>query len=666
MTLSMKTNTGIHLLNHGCRVVFLMLCCCVIQAADGTIEKVRLIWHEDPAHHAVLAWSGSAGTVSYGIKESGEIKIAEITHSIEVIGLQNNFVHLRNLRADTQYSLHIATQSETSKAYWFKTAPDKPSRFSFIAGGDSRNHRDARQRANRMVAKLRPLFVAFGGDMTSSDTDEEWQRWLDDWELTTGADGKLTPIIAARGNHERTNESVSNLFNIPHPSIYYATAIGGEDFLRLYTLNTEIDVGGEQKDWLSKDLRAHPNVLWKFAQYHKPMRSHVAAKREGIPQYRAWAALFYQYGFNLVFESDSHTVKRTWPIRPSLGEGSYEGFIRDDKNGIVFVGEGCWGAPLRSADDNKPWTKASDSFNQFKWVHVYPDVMELRCVQIDNVEEVGQVSDDDVFVDPEGLKLWTPANGAVERIAARPDFRPQADELSSLDILESYVRVVCRVPLFEKETTAYINHETKLPGKVYYSLDGSNPTSESLIYKSAFTLTDSCTVKAVFIADNGDRSFMSTLTVTKVSKPVGTPGPKPDVLLGDLEWTAQKADWGQTRKNRNIVGRTIKTRNRYYKHGISMHVNGSVSYACDPAWKRFVASVGYGDRIRGSHSGVLEIHADGIVIYRSPAPLSKFDLHHVNVKIPVGTKSVTLITGASKGGSRSDNINVVEAGFCLE
>ena len=62
-------------------------------------------------------------------------------------------------------------------------------------------------------------------------------------------------------------------------------------------------------------------------------------------------------------ESDAHLVKSTWPIRPSTDADNEEGFIRDDKNGTVYVGEGCWGAPLRGADDNKSWTRDSDSFN---------------------------------------------------------------------------------------------------------------------------------------------------------------------------------------------------------------------------------------------------------------------------------------------------------------
>ena len=647
-------------------LLFLGCVFCSTYAAEKSIEKIRLIWHEDPAHHAVLAWCGDQGTVTYGVKGSDETNSAMITRSTNAIGLRNNFVHLKDLKADTDYSVQIVTRAEKSKQLWFKTAPDIPKNITFIAGGDSRNHRDARIRANRMVAKLRPLFVAFGGDMTNRDTHEEWLRWLDDWELTTGADGKLTPIVATRGNHERKNESVSNLFNSPHPSIYYATSIGGPNFIRLYTLNTEIEVGGDQKAWLAKDLKANPNVLWKMAQYHKPMRAHVASKREGIPQYRAWVGLFYQYGFNLVFESDSHTVKRTWPIRPSLSEGSFEGFIRDDKNGIVFVGEGCWGAPLRPANDNKPWTKASSSFNQFKWVHLFKDKIEVRSVAVDNVDEVEQITDDDLFKAPKGLKLWTPDSGAVETIPARPNFKPNTDDLSSLQILDTTVSIQTDAPLFDEKSIVAIQLETTLPGKLHYTLDGSTPNSSSPVYEKPFTFTESTMIRAVFIADNGDQSFISTGTVKKIPDAIGTAGPKPDVLIATLDWTEQKAGWGETKKNLNIGKRPLRMRGIIYDNGLGMHAQGHVTYTCDPSWKRFVASVGHDDQIRGERLGEFVVEADGVAIYRSPKPFTKYDLHHINVEIPAGTKVIKLIADASEDGPGYDNINMVNAGFCLK
>ena len=122
----------------------------------------------------------------------------------------------------------------------------------------------------------------------------------------------------------------------------------------VHTLKTEMSISGSQTSWLSGDLNgAGSNVTWKLAQYHKPMRPHVSSKSEGNNQYNYWSGLFYDHKVNLVIECDAHTVKTTWPDRPSTGSGSDEGFVRDDSNGTVYAGEGCWGAPSRSNDENK-------------------------------------------------------------------------------------------------------------------------------------------------------------------------------------------------------------------------------------------------------------------------------------------------------------------------
>jgi len=58
-----------------------------------------------------------------------------------------------------------------------------------------------------------------------------------------------------------------------------------------------------------------------------------------------------------VAENDTHLIKRTWPTRPATETGGEEGFVRDDVEGTVYVGEGGWGAPLKVNDDNKCWTR---------------------------------------------------------------------------------------------------------------------------------------------------------------------------------------------------------------------------------------------------------------------------------------------------------------------
>ena len=216
----------------------------------------------------------------------------------------------------------------------------------------------------------------------------------------------MTPIIAARGNHEFSNDDIINIFDTPGNDVYFALNFGG-DLLRAYTLNSLIFAGGAQSDWLDDDLsNVGANAIWRTAQYHFPIRPHVESKLDNFIQYLFWSDLFADNRVQLVVECDAHTVKTTWPIVPSSGSGSEEGYIRDDINGTVFTGEGCWGAPLRDDDDGKGWTRSSGKFNQFKWIVIDRYKIELRTIKVDNADEVGSINCHDIRRAPNGLDVW--------------------------------------------------------------------------------------------------------------------------------------------------------------------------------------------------------------------------------------------------------------------
>lgn len=387
-------------------------------------DKYRIMWRDNPSTSMVIGWnqiSGSSPVVYYGTTDHGTDWSAypysrAVDRAVIYKGMNNHFVRLTGLQADQEYYFVIKDSEGTSERFWFKTAPDDPSvRLSIIAGGDSRNNRIRRQNANKLVAKLRPHAVLFGGDMTDQGYDQEWREWFDDWQLTHGSDGRLVPVIAARGNHESTNDIIVNLFDVPSTNVYFALNMGGS-LLRLYTLNTEISIAGNQTTWLSNDLSSNSHVTWKIAQYHKPIRPHVSGKAEGTSQYTYWAPLFHAHNVNLAIECDAHTAKTTWPIRPDTGSGSSEGFIRDDATGTVYVGEGGWGAPLRNNDDDKPWTRNSGMLNQFNWIFIDQQKIEVRKIRTDNADQVGTVDDSNIFEAPVNLDVWNPDNGAVVTI----------------------------------------------------------------------------------------------------------------------------------------------------------------------------------------------------------------------------------------------------------
>ncbi|AFC26900.1 purple acid phosphatase family protein [Saprospira grandis] len=378
--------------------------------------RFRAVLRQDPSQSISIGWeqaSGKAPVLYYGPNDLGQkakaYPLKQIPQkSYKVKGMLTYFARLADLQPNTNYYFVVCDEEGCSQRYSFKTLPNSPKeRLSIVAGGDSRNYQAARKNANRLVARLRPHLVVFAGDMTALGTPKQWQGWLDDWQETITPDGRITAMVVARGNHELSNETLYKLFDLPNPKAYYALSLGG-NLMRLYTLNSMMPAAGLQAEWLAEDLAEHQDHGWRFAQYHHPMRPHVKRKSEKEELAMAWAPLFERYGVQLALECDSHTSKYTWPIRYSQEEGHEEGFIRDDKNGVVYIGEGGWGAPLRNADDTKSWTRAAGKLNQVKWLFVSLENIEIRTVKSDNASLIGYLDDDSRFSMPKNIMLWQP------------------------------------------------------------------------------------------------------------------------------------------------------------------------------------------------------------------------------------------------------------------
>lgn len=324
--------------------------------------------------------------------------------------MRNNIVRLNNLSPKTKYYFKIKDSKGSTDVYHFETISDQlTDRLSIIAGGDSRNNRSIRVNANKVVAKLKPHAVMFDGDMTDQGTPTQWKNWLEDWQYTVDNAKRVIPIMPARGNHEANDNYLIELFGTP-VNAYYTNILGG-GLVKIYTLNSEksINAYGAQTTWLLNELSSSgDDPIYNFAQYHRPMRPHLKSKSEGVAQYAYWSNIFYTYGFDLIVEGDSHTSKITHPVAPCTGGYNCdEGFKRDDVNGTVFVGEGCWGAPLRADDDTKMWTRNSGMYNQFKLIFVDLDGIEVRTVLVDNETQIGEVNINNRFSLPPNQNIWT-------------------------------------------------------------------------------------------------------------------------------------------------------------------------------------------------------------------------------------------------------------------
>jgi hypothetical protein len=424
--------------------------------------RVRLTWGagDDPTTQMNLIWDqvrGSGPVVHYDFYDPLQGCPTDLAQyaftqapqrSVNYRGMNNHIATLNGLAAGTDYRFVIADQTGATDCMWFRTAPATPEPFTYITGGDTKSSGNALMAgrwSNQMVAKLRPLFVLFTGDFNSGDgtNDASWQQWLTDWsELTRAADGRMTPIIAVHGNHE-DGDLESMLYNLfdsgnadPLQPIDYSygslTFAGG--LLHVINLNSQLYLNGltaaheRQTDWLAEDLAAHQTDTFKIAGYHKPIRPHTSSKAENDHEL-AWADLFDTYGLTIANESDTHNHKFTFPLRRSDESGNDMGFVRDDDNGVLYVGEGSWGATPRADNDDKSWTLDSASINQIKWNHIYPaegeepariDIHTVLTARYEDgqlvnyVEGVGSVDDADPFALPDKITLYeAPFYGAV-------------------------------------------------------------------------------------------------------------------------------------------------------------------------------------------------------------------------------------------------------------
>jgi acid phosphatase type 7 len=211
---------------------------------------------------------------------------------------------------------------------------------------------------NRVAGKLDPDFALLGGDLAyANDVDAmPWVDWLQSWTRHARTpQGLLIPMIAVIGNHEvaggygKTRAEARyyyDLFDLPEDRSNFATDFG--QYLSILALDSHHTQSiPEQTQWLGEALKAREDQRFLFTVYHYPAYGTTKAPKDGLPcdaevakLIRAeWVPLFERYGVTAVFENDHHTYKRTHRLR---------GHKRDDANGILYLGDGCWGVVPRA------------------------------------------------------------------------------------------------------------------------------------------------------------------------------------------------------------------------------------------------------------------------------------------------------------------------------
>lgn len=232
--------------------------------------------------------------------------------------------------------------------------------FHFIACGDSRFHdpKDTeaanpavRQEMVRAIARERPAFVSFGGDIVYNGNDAgDWKVWDSETELWR--ENKI-PVYPALGNHDLHGDeqvALKNYFQrFPDlkNSRYYS--VRAANALILVLDSSLEETSGPQGLWLSQKVESVPgDVDFIFVVlHHPPYTSSSDEKKLG----GGHSARSHEQELAKILESRQHNLR----ARIVVFSGHVHNYERHEHGGVTYFvtgGAGAHAYPIeRAADD---------------------------------------------------------------------------------------------------------------------------------------------------------------------------------------------------------------------------------------------------------------------------------------------------------------------------
>lgn len=350
-------------------------------------QAVYLTLPEDSAHSMSIHWiekkqKRPVDTLFY--QKEGDTnwkKIASASH--QMLGGSSYSVKeclIEGLEEASYYSFYFEGEKEK---HLFRTLPTQLTAPLKIAiGGDFTESFRLYRKMNQVASQKNPDFVVLGGDIAYasghgffSGKHGSVTRWIDffqEWQKTMrGERGRLIPVVAVVGNHDitstdRKEEGLNALFFRFFPSkqsrSYKTLDVAGALCLFLLDSGHLFPIPKEQTLWLEENLRKKESMLWKIPVYHLAGYPSTYSPKFKLPSQvrKHWTPLFERYGVKLAFEHHNHGFKRTYPL--------WEEKIHP--LGIVYMGDGCWGAPPRKGIQPQFYLEKSISSSYFSLLTV--------------------------------------------------------------------------------------------------------------------------------------------------------------------------------------------------------------------------------------------------------------------------------------------------------
>ena len=425
-------------------------------------------------------------------------------HEIELVGLE----------VETNYFWKVDISDEngntnSSKVSTFKTNVNDSTAFSFALVGDSqRNQRKVRDtivwsRISEKVWNSRPNFVVHVGDLVDDGLR------ITDWTEQFLPEGhqlmRRIPMYTALGNHENDSEYYYQYMANPEPEYYYSFTYGNAEFFVIDT-NRDVTENSEQYNWLEQAL-AKSTATWKITMHHHPPYSseendngdtYKGLSTYGVVAIRDLVPLYERYGVDFCLYGHVHMYERTWPIKNNMV---------DQENGVVYINSGGAGGPIEGFAPTRNWFSLEQRpVHHYCTFTIFNKTVVFKAIDIEGrLFDTFQMTkqDDKVVVQPPAPILKT----ADESFYQQTSFSLEGG-FDNLDI--------------------------------YYTLDGSQPTTKSKKYTKPVDIKKTTTLKAIAVDQNGNNSRVLTRRIVHVpiSKAV-----KVSKLKQGIEYRYYEGEW---------------------------------------------------------------------------------------------------------------------------
>lgn len=210
--------------------------------------------------------------------------------------------------------------------------------------------------------------------------------------------------------------------------------------------------------------------------------------------------------------------------------------------------------------------------------------------------------------------------------------------------------------------------------KIYYTTDGSDPTTTSTLYTAPLSFTEAVTVKAIAVSADGKTSSVKKHTVS-VRDTIQTV--LPDIYIG-ADYKEAVAGWNnliainQSMNSTTLsLGGTNANNGNKFNYGISTNAIGYFVYDIPANAKEFVGVVGIDDStfsntVDGAKASIIcTIYIDNKLVYTSPT-LRQSEYDNLRIAIPEGAKEIKIHFGDAGDGITCDNVSLANGGFLTQ